>query len=130
MTTRSNQFLALYKIILPAFLFILTGCITAQDKDSEYVASHFNKHRIYDSYARRSKLFTVVYSPKDISQDYPILFTRTPYSVAPYGAGKYKSQLGPSKLFTRENYIYVYQDVRGRVYVGGNVHGYASVHCR
>ena len=36
------------------------------------------------------KLFTAIYTPKDQSQKYPIMLTRTPYSVAP--AGKLNSQ--------------------------------------
>ena len=32
-----------------------------------------------------ARLFTAVYTPKDVSQRYPILITRTPYSVSPYG---------------------------------------------
>src|SRR5215510_14056041 len=42
------------------------------------------------------KLYTVVYSPKDASQKYPILMTRTPYSAGPYGADDYRPSLGPS----------------------------------
>ncbi|MBE3072683.1 MAG: CocE/NonD family hydrolase [Acidobacteria bacterium] len=61
------------------------------------------------------KLFTAVYAPKDQSQTYPILLTRTPYSVAPYGEDKYPATLGPSDLFARDGYIFVYQDVRGRL---------------
>jgi predicted acyl esterase len=40
--------------------------------------------------------------------------TRTPYSVAPYGIDNYRNTLGPSDLFTKEGFIFVYQDVRGR----------------
>src|SRR5579884_754100 len=60
------------------------------------------------------RLFTAVYVPKDQSQKYPILMTRTPYSVKPYGADQYPDQLRPSPLFARAGYIFVYQDVRGR----------------
>ncbi len=60
------------------------------------------------------KLFTAVYVPKDHSQKYPILLTRTPYTVGPYGVDQYKSSLGPSPLFQKEGYIFAYQDVRGR----------------
>src|SRR5215510_7568064 len=42
------------------------------------------------------KLYTAVYSPKDASQKYPILMTRTPYSSGPYGANAYSHSLGPS----------------------------------
>src|SRR5438128_2306966 len=60
------------------------------------------------------KLFTSIYLPKDASRQYPIMFDRTPYSVAPYGLDKYKTLLGPDELFAKEGYIFVYQDVRGR----------------
>ncbi len=59
------------------------------------------------------RLFTVVYSPKDTSQTYPMLMQRTPYGSGPYGAEVYKGALGPSPLFVPEGYIFVYQDVRG-----------------
>ena len=59
------------------------------------------------------KLFLAVYSPKDTSQKYPILLSRTPYSCSPYGREAYKATIGPSQLFQKEGYIIVYQDVRG-----------------
>ena len=61
------------------------------------------------------KLFTSVYLPRDTSRTYPILLNRTPYSVAPYGADSYKASLGPSDLFAKDGFIFVYQDVRGRM---------------
>ncbi|GJQ21161.1 MAG: glutaryl-7-ACA acylase [Bacteroidia bacterium] len=60
------------------------------------------------------KLFTAVYIPKDTSKQYPIMMMRTPYSVGPYGADKYRATLGPSKLFDRDGYIFVHQDIRGK----------------
>lgn len=60
------------------------------------------------------RLFTIVYSPRDASRMYPILINRTPYSIAPYGQDEFPEFLGPSSLFTAEDYIFVYQDVRGR----------------
>ena len=53
-------------------------------------------------------------SPRTQTQRYPILLTRTPYSVEPYGVDAYKADLGPSPLFGKDGYIFVYQDVRGR----------------
>jgi putative CocE/NonD family hydrolase len=70
-----------------------------------------------------TKLFTIIYSPKDTSQRYPFLLTRTAYSIAPYGADNYRPVLGPSEQFTREGYIFVYQDARGRFRSeGGFIH--------
>ena len=42
------------------------------------------------------------------------MLDRTPYSVRPYGIDNYKTALGPSEKFAKENFIFVYQDVRGR----------------
>jgi uncharacterized protein len=58
------------------------------------------------------KLFTIIYTPRDSSQKYPILINRTPYSAGPYGQ-EHRSSLGPSPLFMDDGYIFVYQDVRG-----------------
>ena len=60
------------------------------------------------------RLFTAVYVPKDDSQTYPILLMRTPYSVGPTAPTSIRTDLGPSPLFGKEGYIFVYQDVRGR----------------
>ncbi|MBY0573346.1 MAG: CocE/NonD family hydrolase [Undibacterium sp.] len=60
-------------------------------------------------------LFTSVYVPRDASstKPYPILLVRTPYTVAPYGADKYRSALGPTSEFEKEGFIFAFQDVRG-----------------
>lgn len=60
------------------------------------------------------KLFTAIYIPAGSSGKMPFLMVRTPYSCNPYGEDKMRRQLGPSKFFNGEDYIYVYQDVRGR----------------
>jgi len=68
-----------------------------------------------------TKLFTVVYVPKDTSKTYPFLINRTPYSAGVqadgelhYGADWMAKQIGPSKEFEDAGYIFVKQDVRGR----------------
>src|SRR5215472_7806607 len=69
------------------------------------------------------KLFTSVYVPKDVFNDglkYPVLMQRTGYSIGPYGIDQYPNNLGPSELFAREKFIFVYQDVRGRYMSEGN----------
>ncbi|MBC6989460.1 CocE/NonD family hydrolase [Hymenobacter sp. BT491] len=62
------------------------------------------------------KLYTVIYVPKDAANvKYPFLMERTPYSAAPYGESNYRKRgPGPSEELSRERYIFVYQDVRGR----------------
>src|SRR5438552_14762808 len=80
----------------------------------EKVKAQYTKYEYRIPMRDGKKLFTAVYVPKDQSQRYPMMLTRTPYSVQPYGADQYKSDLGPSSLFGKEGYIFVYQDVRGR----------------
>jgi putative CocE/NonD family hydrolase len=67
-----------------------------------------------------TQLFTAVYAPRDTSRNYPIMMTRTPYSVRPYGPSAYPRSLGPSARFAEDGFIFVYQDVRGRFMSEGN----------
>lgn len=80
----------------------------------EHVKAHYTKYEYKIPMRDGKRLFTAVYVPKDDSQSYPILLKRTPYSAKPYGADQYPENLGPSPLFGKEGYIFVYQDVRGR----------------
>jgi uncharacterized protein len=82
--------------------------------EEDYVKSHYTKYEYRISMRDGVHLFTAVYVPKDGSQVYPFLITRTPYSVAPYGEDEYPKHLGPSDEFEKAGYIFVYQDVRGR----------------
>jgi putative CocE/NonD family hydrolase len=84
------------------------------------VKDHYNKFEYQIAMRDGVKLFTSVYVPKDTSQKYPMIMQRTPYSVAPYGPDNYRSQLGPSPLFMKEGFIFVYQDVRGRTMSEGD----------
>ena len=80
----------------------------------EFVKANYTKYEFEVPMRDGKKLFTAVYAPKDTAQRYPILITRTPYSVAPYGVDNYRTALGPSEKFQEEFFIFVYQDVRGR----------------
>src|SRR3954447_9377757 len=60
------------------------------------------------------KLFTAVYAPKDSVSKFPILLTRTPYGIGPYGSDAHPEHVGPSREFAENNFIFVEQDVRGR----------------
>ncbi len=60
------------------------------------------------------RLFTRVYVPKDDSQPWPILLTRTPYGLKPYGADHYTDPAGSFETLARDTFILATQDVRGR----------------
>jgi len=82
-----------------------------------FVRENYSKFEYHVPMRDGVRLFTSVYMPKDAFTDgrtFPIMMQRTPYNVAPYGADQYRNNLGPSELFAREKFIFVYQDVRGR----------------
>jgi len=99
---------------LLAAIALLTCAAPAAAQGIDYVQAHYTKYEYRIPMRDGKRLFTAVYVPKDASRDYPILLTRTPYSVRPYGVDQDRSSLGPSSLFARAGYIFAYQDVRGR----------------
>lgn len=97
--------------------FILANLFLSQHARAqglEYVKANYTKYEYRIPMRDGTRLFTAVYAPKDLSQQYPIMLTRTPYSCQPYGVDQYKPELGPNQLFGNEGYLFVYQDVRGR----------------
>ncbi len=78
------------------------------------VRANYVKREVSISMRDGVKLFTSIYIPRDTTRDYPIMMSRTPYNVAPYGIDEYKAALGPSSAFEQDKFIFVYQDVRGR----------------
>lgn len=105
--------------VLPLALLCFSTSLHAQRRagvnkeDSAYVRDNYKKMEIMVPMRDGAKLFTAIYQPKDSSKNYPIMMSRSPYGTSPYGA-EYKTSIGPSMLFAREGFIFVYQDVRGR----------------
>ena len=100
------------KKTITAILLLLSVSLFSQ----EDTKTTYDKKEVYIEMRDGTKLFTAIYTPKDISKDkkYPILMQRTCYSVAPYGEANFKRSLGPNAFLQKDKYIYVYQDVRGR----------------
>ncbi len=105
----------LRKLLLPVFLFSFVLLKAQTDQDSLWIRENYTKKEINIPMRDGVKLFTAVYTPKDMSEKHPILMNRTPYSCAPYGT-EFSGRLLSShwKYYCRENYIIVIQDVRGR----------------
>ena len=58
------------------------------------------------------KLFTIVYSPKNVKGPLPFIYVRTPYGIdSRTGQGNCQSYV---KDLADEGYIFVFQDIRGR----------------
>ncbi|MDB5203828.1 MAG: CocE/NonD family hydrolase [Ferruginibacter sp.] len=100
------------KILLAVGLF--TAVQTFAQPAANFVKENFTKKDTLITMRDGIKLYTVIYTPKDASQRYPILMERTPYSAGPYGDTNYARRIGPNPTLMQEKYIFVYQDVRGR----------------
>jgi putative CocE/NonD family hydrolase len=102
-------FISLFSVCLIAN-HAFTGNCSAQNNN---IKDNYNKYEYRIPMRDGITLFTAVYIPKDTTKNYPILLMRTPYGIIPYGTDSFPEFLGPSKYFTEEKYIFVYQDVRG-----------------
>jgi putative CocE/NonD family hydrolase len=95
-------------------LVAVFACYAAAAENYDF-AAHYTKFEYRIPMRDGVHLFTAVYVPRDGSKAYPFLITRTPYSVAPYGANAYpKISGGVLAKFAEEGYTLVLQDVRGR----------------
>lgn len=101
-------------ILLALMTVLVAGQQPPAPPGPEDVRARYTKYEFMVPMRDGAKLFTSIYSPKDTSQKYPFLITRTPYSVGPYGIDQYRPSLGPSDHFQKEGFIFVYQDARGR----------------
>ncbi len=94
---------------------LLSGMAPLRAAEARFdLRAHYTKYEFRVPMRDGKHLFTAVYVPKDASKTYPILMTRTPYSVAPYGTDNYPKTLFPGEEFERDGFIFVAQDVRGR----------------
>ena len=111
MNTARYLLFVIVLFLLPSFVF---GQQTDEQRElAKYIHENYQKQEVYIPMRDGVKLFTSIYIPKTRGP-YPILLNRTPYAVAPYGKDQFATSLGPDALFSREGYIFVNQDVRGR----------------
>ena len=108
---RILSFLTLFFLITN---FNYSQNVSLEKEETYAVEDHYAKEEVMIEMRDGIKLHTTIYSPKDTSEDYPIIMMRTPYSCRPYGEGNYKSSIGPNQHLMKQGNIIVYQDVRGR----------------
>jgi len=93
----------------PRFSFAAAG-----DTNAAWLAEHYTKYEHRLPMRDSVRLFTRVYVPKDESQAWPIILTRTPYALKPYGSDNYNDPSGSFYTLAKDEFILVTQDVRGR----------------
>jgi putative CocE/NonD family hydrolase len=111
-----NVHLRLIATLVGLVLVVPAVAWESDEEARSYIRAHYTKFEHRVPMRDGVRLFTVVYIPNDASpsRTYPMLMTRSPYSVRAYGADRYSNQIGPAREFPREGYIFVLQDVRGR----------------
>ncbi len=96
-------------------VFFFAMAFAQSSLDSAWILDNYYKIERMIPMRDGVKLFTSIYIPKDTTEKHPVLMTRTPYSCAPYGEKNFRNfWSGYQRLYMRENYIIVFQDVRGR----------------
>ncbi|MDB5110451.1 MAG: X-Pro dipeptidyl-peptidase, partial [Mucilaginibacter sp.] len=108
-----KNLLALFLALLCCSSYAQRTQSTQSIEDAAYIKQNYTKVEKYITMRDGKKLFCSIYLPKDQSQKYPVMMTRTPYNAAPYG-DDFKTSLGQNMLLAKEGYIFVYADVRGR----------------
>jgi putative CocE/NonD family hydrolase len=106
--------MARFWIVAACSVIFWAPAATAQEVPASYIKDNYTRRSHKIRMRDGTQLHTIVYSPKDETQKYPIIMTRTPYGIHPYEEDKHRFTLGPNKHFVKEGYIFVYQDVRGR----------------
>jgi uncharacterized protein len=99
-------------ILTVVFISFLPINIFSQPGNS--MRDKYNKQEVYITMRDGIRLFTSIYTPKNDSIRHPMLLNRTPYDIEGGGPDRYNSYFQLYSRFTREGYIMVFQDVRGK----------------
>src|SRR5260221_13030567 len=95
-------FFVLFLFSVPAVPVFSQMQLQTQTELAKYITDNYTKREVVIPMRDGVKLFTSIYEPKDKGQKYPILMSRTPYRVEPYGPVKFKDLLGPDYQFAKE----------------------------
>ncbi len=98
------------------------------DDVARAIREHYTKHELHIPMRDGVRLFSHAYVPKDASRPYAFVMVRTPYGVAPYGVDNYPTAkderplrtFAPAPELIRHGFIFVQQDVRGRMMSEGS----------
>jgi len=100
-------------LLISAFLIASTISF-ATAGGVETLRKKYDKKEVYITMRDGIRLFTSIYTPKNTSVKHPILMNRTPYNIEPGGADNFNFFMQGYSRYVEEEYIMVFQDVRGR----------------
>ncbi len=88
--------------------------VAAAPNSPEGLKKQYDKKEVYITMRDGVRLFTSVYTPKNNPVKHPILLNRTPYNIEPGGPDNFNFFMQLYSRYTEEEYIMVFQDVRGK----------------
>lgn len=102
------------KIFQFAFLIIVISSSNLLAQEFDFKANYTESVLMVEMRDGK-KLHTTIYAPRDISQKYPIILSRTPYYDGSGTPGEYvrANSVNPHTKMAKDGYIFVQQSVRG-----------------
>jgi hypothetical protein len=104
--------------VRPALL-ALALALPLAGQGAAYLRAHYHKQEVRIPMRDGVRLFTAIYTPEGPGP-FPVLLHRTCYGIGPYGPQAFPDELGPDATLARDGYIFVYQDVRGKMMSEGS----------
>ena len=100
-------------LISSALLALSFICHGNGQIDTRWLEANYTKREAMVEMRDGIKLYTAIYEPAT-KKKRPVLMVRTPYSCSPYGNGWASDLTGTMEQFVLNEYIIVFQNVRGR----------------
>jgi uncharacterized protein len=103
-----------FTIILVILFKMIAFSFSSYSQSIEVIKQKYDKQEVYITMRDGVRLFTSIYTPKNNSVVHPILLNRTPYNIEPGGPDNFNFIIQLYGRYTEEEYIIVFQDVRGK----------------
>ena len=109
-------------------LLLVAAASAQEDKNARPdLAKLFERKEVMIPMRDGVKLHTEIYTPREANGQLPFLMKRTPYGISS-GPGQYSRELYGDRHLYADQYIFVYQDIRGRYGSGGDFQMNRAVH--
>jgi putative CocE/NonD family hydrolase len=99
---------------LAIFILLMAVPSVCYSQSIEALKQKYDKQEVYITMRDNVKLFTSIYTPKNISVAHPFLLNRTPYNIESGGPDNFNFFMQLYGRYTEGEYIMVFQDVRGK----------------
>jgi putative CocE/NonD family hydrolase len=99
---------------LVIIFILMTVVYTSYSQSVESLKQKYDKQEVYITMRDGIRLFTSIYTPKNSAEAHPVLLNRTPYNIEPGGPAGFNFFMQTYRRYTDDNYIMVFQDVRGK----------------